>query len=363
MKIPGLIDVHVHLREPGAVHKEDFESGTKAALAGGVTTVLAMPNTQPPLTDETSLQKAASAARAQALCDYGLYLGASMENAGTLPKIAERSAGLKLYLDATYGPLLLEGTSAWRRHIKHWPRSRPIVAHAEGKTLAALLFISLLYDRHIHICHVSKKEEILLIKAAKEKGLPVTCEVTPHHLFLSENDIPSLGGGKSEVRPRLASKEDQNALWDHLEVIDCFATDHAPHTLAEKEGPDPPPGFPGVETALPLFLNAVHEGRLSLEDVVSRMYTRPREIFGLPEQEDTWVEVDLDRPYEIRAADQHSKCGWTPFEGWAGVGGVSRVVLRGEEMVRDGQILGARGFGQNIGPKIEYQGENLYPDV
>ncbi|MFO8037429.1 MAG: amidohydrolase family protein [Anaerolineales bacterium] len=356
MKLPGLIDVHVHLREPGAVHKEDFESGTKAALAGGVTTVLVMPNTQPPLTDEDALQRAVSAARDKALCDYALYLGASMENVRSLPKIAERSAGLKLYLDATYGPLLLEDTSAWRAHISHWPRSRPIVAHAEGKTLAALLFLSLVYDRHIHICHVSKKEEILLIKAAKEKGLSVTCEVAPHHLFLSKDDIPSLGKGKSEVRPRLASKEDQNALWDHLEVIDCFATDHAPHTLAEKEGPNPPPGFPGLETALPLFLNAVHEGRLSLEDVMARMYTNPQEIFGLPEQERTWVEVDLDRKFEIRAGDQQSKCGWTPFEGWTGVGCVSRVVLRGEEVVRDGQVLAARGGGRNIGSKIKYQG-------
>lgn len=356
MELPGLIDVHVHLREPGALHKEDFESGTKAALAGGVTCVLAMPNTQPPLTDEGALTKATSAAKTKAHCDYGLYLGGSMENAEALPAIAERSVGLKLYLDATYGPLLLEGPSAWREHFQHWPRSRPIVAHAEGKTLAALLYLSFVYDRHIHVCHVSTKEEITLIKSAKEKGLSVTCEVTPHHLFLSKEDVPSLGKGKSEVRPRLASQEDQRALWEHLEVIDCFATDHAPHTLDEKESETPPPGFPGLETALPLFLNAVHEGRLSLEDIVSRMYTRPQEIFGIPEQEQTWIEVDFDRTYEIRAADQHTKCGWTPFEGWTGVGGVSRVVLRGKEVYRDGQVLVAGGFGQNIGPKIEYQG-------
>lgn len=356
MKLPGLIDVHVHLREPGATHKEDFLSGTKAALAGGVTAVLAMPNTQPPLVDGSSLHKAVSAGQEKALCDYGLYLGGSMENPDLLQEIADQSVGLKLYLDATYGPLLLEDTIHWRKLFESWPRSRPIVAHAEGKTLAALLYIAFMYDRHIHICHVSTREEICLIKSAKEKGLPVTCEVTPHHLFLSKEDIPALGKrGKSEVRPRLASRDDQRALWDHLEVIDCFATDHAPHTLAEKEGEDPPPGFPGLETALPLFLNAVHEGRLSMEDVITRMYTNPRAIFGLPEQQETWIEVDLKRGYEIRAADQYSKCGWTPFEGWTGLGCVERVVLRGEEVFRNGEILTTAGGGRNVAPSLTYR--------
>lgn len=355
MKFPGLIDVHVHMRQPGASHKEDFGTGTMAALAGGVTTVLAMPNTQPPLVDEESLNRALVAASEKARCDYGLYVGGSMRNAAKLHEVAEQSAGLKLYLDATYGPLHLGGISSWIEHLRDWPDIRPIAAHAEGKTLAALLFLAAVYNRHVHICHVSTKEEILLIKAAKEKGLPVTCEVTPHHLFLSREDIPGIGSGRGEVRPRLASKEDQRALWENLDVIDCFATDHAPHTPEEKDSQDPPPGFPGLETALPLYLNAVHEGRLSLEDVRSRMYTNPRRIFGLPRQKETWVEVNLEEPYEIRAEDHFSKCGWTPFEGWAGKGRVEKVVLRGEKVFQGGRVLAPEGTGQNIAPDVNYR--------
>lgn len=348
MKLPGLTDIHVHLREPGATHKEDFATGTAAALAGGVTTVLAMPNTQPPLVDRAAFERAKRVAEEKAYCDYGLYLGATLANAPAIQALAPQAAGLKLYLNATYGPLLLDDMSAWTTHLEHWPRSRPIVAHAEGKTVAALLFFAALYNRPVHICHVSRREEILLIKAAKEKGYPVTCEVTPHHLFLSTADIPALGAGREEVRPRLASPEDVQALWKNLEVIDCFATDHAPHTLAEKDGENPPSGFPGLETALPLLLTAAHEGRLTVEDIVQRMHTNPRRIFGLPEQPETWVEVDVEDKYPVRASATHSKCRWTPFEGRRVRGRVARVVLRGREVYRAGRVLASPGFGKNI---------------
>src|SRR5690606_36950149 len=143
---------------------------------------------------------------------------------------------------------------------------------------------------------------------------------------------------RSEVRPRLASPEDRKALWENLAYIDCFATDHAPHTAAEKDSENPPPGFPGLETALPLLLSAVHEGRLSLEDVVLRMHTNPRRIFGLPEQPDTWIEVDEEAEWEIRGQEMLSRSAWTPFEGWKVRGRVQRVVLRGQEVYRDGQV-------------------------
>ncbi len=348
MKLPGLIDVHVHLREPGATHKEDFATGTAAALAGGITTVLAMPNTQPPLVDADAFEIANSAASEKAHCDYGIFLGANLTNASDLPTLAPKAAGLKFYLDATYGPLLLDDITAWMAHFEHWPPSQPIVAHAERQTLAALLFIAGLYQRPVHICHVSRREEILLIKAAKEKNIPVTCEVAPHHLFLSTDDIPHIGAGRAEVRPRLATPEDQQALWDNLEVIDCFATDHAPHTLEEKNSENPPPGFPGLETALPLLLMALHADRLTLEDIITRLHTNPRRIFNLPEQAETWIEVDPQAENEIRAQESHTRCGWTPFEGWKVRGRINRVVLRGQEVFNNGQILAKPGFGQNV---------------
>ncbi len=348
MRLPGLIDPHVHLREPGATHKEDWDSGTAAALAGGFTAVLAMPNTQPPVVDCEAFQQALRAAETKARCDYAQYLGAGPGNAGELAGLAEGAAGLKLYLDQTYGPLRLDDLGLWMEHFRAWPRHLPIVAHAEGRTMAAVILMAALYDRPLHLAHVSRREEILLIRQAKERGLKVTCEVAPHHLFLTEEDIPQLGAGRSEVRPRLAASADREALWANLEVIDCFATDHAPHTLQEKDGPNPPPGFPGLETALPLLLTAVADGRLMTEDLVARMATNPRRIFGLPEQPETWIEIDPQARWEIRAAEGYTRCGWTPFEGWQVRGRVRRVVLRGREAFRDGEILLPPGSGQNL---------------
>ena len=235
--------------------------------------------------------------------------------------------------------------SLWRAHFEAWPQDRPLVAHAEGRTLAAAILMSALTDRPLHLAHVATREEILLIRAAKERGLKITCEVTPHHLFLTESDLP---GGWGEVRPRLATQRDVDALWENLDVIDCFATDHAPHTAVEKAGENPPPGFPGLEAALPLFLTAVHEGRLTLEDLIARMHTNVRRIFRLPEQPETWVEVDPDATAELTAKTMRTRAAWTPFEGRKVWGVVRRVVLRGETVFQEGQVTAPQGFGRRI---------------
>jgi len=156
------------------------------------------------------------------------------------------------------------------------------------------------------------------------------------------------GPGRKEVRPRLATQEDVDALWSDLDVIDCFATDHAPHTLTEKDSNNPPPGFPGLETILPLLLTAVHDSRLKIDDIIEKMHTNPKRIFHLPDQPETWVEVDENAAYEIRVADLHSRCGWTPFEGWQVKGRVTRVVLRGKDAYKDGKVLAELGFGRNV---------------
>jgi carbamoyl-phosphate synthase/aspartate carbamoyltransferase/dihydroorotase len=219
--------------------------------------------------------------------------------------------------------------------------------------MAAVILMSAIYNRPVHIAHISLKEEILLIKAAKQRGIKVTCEVCPHHLFLTLDDIPAISQGhpgRGEVRPRLASRADVDALWANLEVIDCFATDHAPHTLAEKDNEDPPPGFPGLETLLPLMLTAVAEGRLTMDQMIEKSVINPRKIFSLPEQPETWVEVDEDAACEISAAEMHSRCGWSPFEGWKVKGRVIRVILRGGEVFNDGRILAGLGSGMNVRP-------------
>ncbi len=348
MRLPGLIDPHVHFREPGATHKEDWDSGTAAALAGGFTLVLAMPNTQPPVVGQASLDLALRAAGPKARCDYAQYLGAGPANASEAARLSGGAAGLKLYLDQTYGPLRLDQMGLWQEHFAAWPKSRPLVAHAEGRTMAAAILMAALYDRPLHLAHVSTREEILLIRAAKEKGIPVTCEVTPHHLFLCDADLPHLGPGRGEVRPRLAAPADRDALWQNLDVIDCFASDHAPHTLAEKDAPNPPPGFPGLESALPLYLTAVSEGRLTIEDIVARCVTNPQRIFNLAPQPETWIEIDPAYRGEIRAGNTFTRCAWTPFEGYPVRGRLVRGVLRGREAYRDGEVLSAPGAGRNV---------------
>ena len=357
LKLPGLIDPHVHVREPGQTHKEDWDTATQSALAGGVTMILAMPNTKPPIFDASTLDLALGAAKQKARCDYAQFLGAGPDNAETAASLADQAAGLKMYLDSTFGQLRLDDMTLWMPHFEKYPKQYPIVAHSESRSMAAAILFAAIYDRPVHIAHISLKEEVLLIKAAKERGIKVTCEVCPHHLFLTKPSPPppspeigrgAGGEGRLEVRPRLATQKDVDALWENLDVIDCFATDHAPHTVEEKDSDNPPPGFPGLETLLPLLLTAVDEGRLTMDDIIQKSVIAPRKIFNLPDQLDTWVEVDKDAEYEIKAANQFTRCGWTPFEGWKVKGRVNRVVLRGREVFKDGKILVEPGFGQNV---------------
>ncbi|MBN1877246.1 MAG: amidohydrolase family protein [Anaerolineae bacterium] len=335
-RLPGLADVHVHLRVPGGAHKEDFFTGTAAAIAGGFTTVLAMPNTTPPIVTREALHAVQQQAKVEALCDVHFYAGASPGHLDELPILAQNTVGLKLYADQTYGPLRVEKLSTLLACFQRWPRGKPIAMHAEGRTVAVGIGLATAFDQHVHICHVSRKDEISLIAAAKARGLPITCEVTPHHLFLTEADAARLGP-LGDMHPRLATQADVDALWAHIHTtIDCIATDHAPHTLAEKNGSDAPPGVPGLETALPLLLTAVAEGRLSQEQLIALLAYNPRRIFGLPEQPETWIEVDTQTPYILSNAELHTKCGWSPFSGMKVRGKVRCVYFRGHLLFQDG---------------------------
>lgn len=353
MRIPGLIDPHVHMREPGGEYKEDWDSGTAAALAGGVTMVLAMPNTKPPVADKLTLETNLSLAASKARCDFAHFVGAGTGNRDTVAGLAPHAAGLKMYLDQTYGDLKLDDMEDWLRHFQNWPASSPLCVHAEGPSLAAAILLAEVTNRPVHLCHISLRSEILLIKAAKEKGIPVTCEVAPHHLFLSRDDISTIGPGRSEVRPRLASREDVQTLWDNMDCIDCFATDHAPHTLLEKDGENPPPGFPGLESALPLYLTAMSQGRLTLDDIVDRCIINPRRIFHLPEQPDTFVEIDPTARWTFDAGKTHTRCGWSPFDGFPLTGRIKSVTLRGKVVYNDGEVLARSGSGRNVRPDLK----------
>jgi aspartate carbamoyltransferase len=356
--LPGLFDVHVHVREPGATHKEDFSTATGAALAGGITFVGVMPNTMPPIIDQENLKLEQELASSKARCDYGLIVGATPSNAKSLAALttSEPIMALKMYLNNTYGTLCMSNMADWEQHFIHWPSHLPICVHAEGKTAAAAILFAQKYDKHVHICHVSSEEEIVLIKHAKSLGVNVTCEVTPHHLFLSDEDCQEdamIGPKRGSVKPPLMSSRDQAALWDNIDVIDCFATDHAPHLIDEKLSEQSPPGFPGLETMLPLLLDACNSAnpkrRLTIQQIVDRLYTNPKRIFNIPDQPDTSVEVDMSKQWSIGVdSPMFSRAQWTPFYGRKVLGKVIKVTLRGQVAFVDDKLVSEPGFGRDL---------------
>jgi len=371
--LPGLVDIHVHLREPGGEHKEDFYSGTCAALAGGVTTVLGMPNTTPPITDEASLEAALHLAAQKAVCDFGLYLGATRDNIATAARV-RRAVGLKMYMGSSTGALLVNSLEDQYAHLAAYPRERVVAVHAENEeavqyfaargqrrpplcaaleTARATLMAQSL-RRSIHICHLSTAQEIQMVREAKQRGEPVTCEVTPHHLFLSSEIEPHLGA-LGRTNPPLRATSDAAALWDNLKSVDAIASDHAPHTLQEKQGDAPPSGVPGLETMLPLLLTAVQQKLLSLTDMVRLTATSPARLFGLEgkgciaaDYDADLVLVDPEAQRTISGKDLLTRCGWTPFEGWRARGRVVQVYVRGQLAFAEGRVLAPPGTGRQV---------------
>jgi len=348
ISLPGLIDPHVHLREPGATHKEDFFTGTCAALAGGFTTVLEMPNTSPPTSDLDRLKDKSRLAAAKTVCDVGIFVAAVNDMSPEIvAEAGQHACGMKIYVSETFGNLRIDHLDTLAAYFAAWRGPGPIAVHAEDMMLATCLALADLHDQHLHVVHVSLKSEIELIRLAKERGQRVTCEVSPHHLYLTRDDAAALGS-YGDMRPRLATESDRQALWDNLDFIDCIATDHAPHTKAEKETENPPPGVPGLETSLPLMLLAVEEGRLSLDDLIAKMHINPACIYDLPTQLDTFIEVDTDARYAFPSDGWQTRPGWSPFSGMQVVGRVERVTLRGQVVFEYGEILAQPGSGQVI---------------
>jgi carbamoyl-phosphate synthase/aspartate carbamoyltransferase/dihydroorotase len=356
IKLPSFADPHVHLREPGSEDKEDFFTGTCAALAGGYTTLLDMPNNTVPTISAEALEAKRNLAAAKIVCDVGFNFGATPTNASEYSKVAGQVAGLKAYLGHTHGSLVMDGLPNMLNIFRHWPPSpayaaKPILIHAEGPIVAATIGLAALFDRKIHICHLSKRSELEVVRAAKERGLKVSCEVAPHHLFLTSAATEQLGS-YAKMSPALQTADDVEALWQGLVdgTVDMLATDHAPHTRPEKDSPNPPFGVPGLETTFGLLYREVHQGRvgLSLERLVELLDTGPRRIFGLSANQGE-VEVDLDSEYLFSNTNLFTKCGWTPFVDMPGRGSIRKVWLRGqlvfEENENGKKILAQPGFG------------------
>lgn len=347
-KIPDPIDSHAHLRDFDEAPKETWETGTRAAISGGVVTVIAMPNTKPSVVTPERLAIARKVASENASCDWGVYYGATAENVGEYEeKVVEGVLGLKIYLNSTHGQLLLSDPKIVEAHLRLWPKNKPVLVHAEGETVLQVLEMIKKNPRPVHFCHVSLADEIEWVKKGKEAGLPITCEVTPHHLFLTENDEKVLGPF-GRMKPQLRTARDVDALWRNLDVVDTIGSDHAPHTKEEKLGATPPFGVPGIETMLPLILTAVAEGKLSLDRMVELTSTNPARIFGIKKDANTYTEVDLEERYLIRNENLMTKCGWSPFDGIEVTGRIKSVYIRGIKVFDGEKILVQPGFGKEV---------------
>ncbi len=365
--LPAGVDLHVHLRDPGLTEKEDFGSGTRSAALGGVTTVVDMPNTKPPVTTAEALRSKAIHVGGRAAVDYGLY--AAPQSADSVPGLRD-AAALKVYMAESTGGLQVDEETIRAVLAEAEPLRKLVVAHAEDARLFQKTEATTLADHHrarpkesevaairtlanargngpVHVAHVTCVEALDAVPDG------VTTEVTPHHLLL-DFSRPLKAFGK--VNPPLRSPEDREALWKAFAEgrIDIVATDHAPHTREEKETrfAEAPSGLPGVATSLPLLLRQVRAENLGLERLVQATASRPAEILGLPKgrievgfDADLLV-VDARNVVKITPRRVRYKCGWTPFEGMEGIF-PRTVYLRGERIVEDGEPI-AEGLGRPL---------------
>lgn len=350
VKIPAMFDPHTHLRGMDWSHKATFASETAAAVAGGYWAVFDMPNTSPATLTEDALQRKLTEFTRQAVCDWGVYFGASADgNWNEYEHVVDRVGGLKIYNNETTGNLLIENQHVRSIHYAMWPQGKVIAVHAEEETVLDILALVREHRRFTHFCHISTAREIVYLAAAKNAGLPISVGVCPHHLWLTHDDLGTLGS-LGLMKPELKTKEDRDALWWGISkgVVDVIESDHAPHTLEEKASERPPYGVPGLETTLPLLLTAVNEGRLSMEQVINLVAENPRRIFGVTAPDETYAVVDLDAEYTIDRANLFTNVKWSPFEGIKVKGRVVETWIRGVKVFDGERVLVEPGFGKNL---------------
>jgi dihydroorotase len=343
--LPGMIDVHVHLRDPGQTHKEDFYTGTSAALAGGFTTVLDMPNNAEPITTLERLEAKIASAKKQVVSDIGFHFGTLGDNFAEFEKVIDKVTGLKVYMNVTTGNFIVNADTLADIY-RAWPGTKPILLHAEDDVSDVVMKTLASVPKPTHICHVSSQAELEFVMRAKEKGYPITCGITPHHLFLTKEDGDKLGAF-GHMKPFLKSQKDIDFIWQHMDAVDLIESDHAPHTIAEKNSETPPFGVPGLETTLPLMLTAVAQGNLTQGQLLEKLHTNPARIFNIPVDDSTKIEVDMSE-YVIDNANLHTKCGWSPFNNRKVIGKVKTVYIRGEKIFENGKVLTPPGTGKII---------------
>lgn len=344
--IPGLIDCHVHFREPGLTHKGDFLTESRAAAKGGITTVLDMPNTIPPTITAKNLEEKRKLAR-KSVVNYGFHFGSTLENLQEIKK-AENIASVKIYMDYTTGDLKIDDYSVVERIMR---MSKAVSFHAEGGHARDVIKIAQKkkIKNNLYFCHISSEKELNHVKDAKLKN--AFAEVTPHHLFMTDKHIQELGAF-AEMKPGLKPFKDQKALWNGIKkgMVDTIATDHAPHTKEEKKAANYPFGVPGVETMLPLLLDAFNNNRIGLDEIVRLCCWNPSRIFGIKGKgaikegfDADLTIVDLKKRQLVNAGELLTKCGWSPFEGRMLKGWPVTTIINGNLAYHKNVVFGVKG--------------------
>jgi len=389
--LPGLIDAHVHLRDEGKSYKEDFYSGTAAAAAGGITTVIDMPNNQPVTMSAETLRKRMQMAERRALVNVGFYSEFPRKSSEIDEIILEGAIGFKLFMNTQMGGLNVDDDYAVIEAFRHVASKVPIAVHAEDKQIIAaiegslkgqgrcdleafiqahpeeaeikavkrIIAIAKETGSHLHLCHVSTGATIELISEARSRGQKISCEVTPHHILLSVEDLRRIGSFAVTLPP-LRDKCHILLLWKGIRegIVDIIASDHAPHTLMEKQSSNiwyVKAGIPGLETMLPLMLTEVNNGRLSIRELVKLMAENPAKIFGLRSigyiregMNADLVVVDLKSEGKIDSSKFKSKARFSPFDGWEVKGKPVKTFVSGKLVMDNGEIVAEAGCGRII---------------
>jgi len=380
--LPGAIDSQVHFREPGGEHKEDLETGTRAAALGGVTTVFEMPNTKPPTTSAEALRDKLDRAAGRAWVDHAFFVGASAENAAQVDSLERLPgcAGIKIFMGASTGPLLVADDATLdtvvsrvrRRFAVHAedaerlderkpmardapgdPGQHPVWRDPEAALLATrrILALARRHGARVQVLHISTADELPELACARDHA---SVEVTPQHLTLEAPEAYRALGTRAQMNPPVRDAHHRRALWRavHSGLVDVIGSDHAPHTAAEKDTayPDSPSGMPGVQTLLPVMLDHVAEGRLSLERLVDLTAAGPARAYNLAGKGRIAEGYDADFALVDTRADRTIdtswlayRAGWSPFEGMRVMGWPVATVLRGRVIARDGEVLGKPG--------------------
>ncbi len=381
--LPGVIDSQVHFREPGLEHKENLETGSRAAVLGGVTAVFEMPNTNPLTTSEAALADKVARATGRMHCDFAFWVGGTRENAGHVGELERLpgAAGIKVFMGSSTGDLLVEddeGVASILRNTRRRaafhsedefrlrerlgkrvpgdPSSHPVWRDeiAALQCTERLVRIARTARARIHVLHISTAEEIAFLQAQKDVA---TCEATPHHLTMSADDYARLGT-LLQMNPPVRDKRHRDGIWQGISqgIVDVLGSDHAPHTLEEKAKPYPasPSGMTGVQTLVPIMLDHVNAGRLTLERFVDLSSHGPNRIFGIARKgriaagyDADFTIVDMKRSETITNAQQGSKAGWTPYDGKKVKGWPVGTIVRGNRIMWDGEIV-TKGQGRPV---------------